>query len=43
VWQSGKNLIGIRVELNRISVKELKHLVDLAWRKKAPKKLVVTV
>ena len=43
VWQSGKNLVGIRVELNRISVKELKHLVELAWHKKAPKKLVVTV
>jgi hypothetical protein len=41
VWQSSKYLIGIRVELKRISAKQLKHLVELAWRKKAPKKLVV--
>ena len=42
VWQSGKYLIGVRVELKRISAKQLKHLVELAWRKKAPKKLIVT-
>ncbi len=42
VWQSGKYLIGIRVELKRISAKQLKHLVELAWRKKAPKKLIAT-
>ena len=42
VWQSGKYLIGIRVELKSISAKQLKHLVELAWRKKAPKKLVAT-
>ena len=39
VWRNGKYLIGLRVELKRISAKQLKRLVELAWRQKAPRKL----
>ena len=40
VWQSGKFLVGVRVELKRITAKQLKQLLEFAWQKKAPKKLV---
>ena len=42
VWQSGKYLVGVRLELKKASAKQLKHIVELAWRKKAPKTLVAT-
>lgn len=37
--RNGKFLIGVCVELKRLAIKQLKHLVGLSCRKKAPKKL----
>ncbi len=40
VWQTGKYLIGVRFALAKISAKQLKQVIELAWRTKAPKKLI---
>jgi hypothetical protein len=40
VWQSGKYLVGIRFSIDHVSIDQLQNLIELAWRNKAPKKLV---
>lgn len=39
-WQSKRFLIGVRVELAAVTARRLQQLVELAWRNKAPKKVV---
>jgi predicted DNA-binding protein (MmcQ/YjbR family) len=40
VWQQKKHLIGVRLDIGTVSVKKIRHLVELSWRTKAPKKLI---
>ena len=40
VWQSKKYLIGLKINIDKVSTKQLQQMVELAWRNKAPKKLV---
>lgn len=42
VWQSKKYLIGIRLALSSISSEKLIEIVELSWRTKAPKKLILS-
>jgi hypothetical protein len=42
MWQMGKYLIGVRIDLNKVSMKELRHAVTSAWLFRAPKKLAST-
>lgn len=41
IWQNKKRLVGVRIDLAKITRKRLKQLIEQSWRHKAPKRLVV--
>lgn len=39
VWQSGKHLIGISFDIDKVDEADLRRITILAWKHKVPKKL----
>ncbi|HEX8347210.1 MAG TPA: MmcQ/YjbR family DNA-binding protein [Actinoplanes sp.] len=40
VWRNGQIFVGLRVDLAKVSQQRMRQLIELAWRNRAPKRLI---
>lgn len=40
IWRMGKTFAGLRVDLSKTSVEQVKSLIEMSWRHRAPKGVV---